>query len=79
MSEAALRTAGTLHRGADAVLNALPLPVITVAADGSFSVDSCGPRAIVPTNTALARLLRCLASGATAPTNRCACRATTVR
>jgi len=39
MSEvASLRTASTQHRGgADAVLNALPLPVITVAADGSIA------------------------------------------
>ena len=37
MSEAALRSASTLHRGADAVLNALPLPVITIAADGKIA------------------------------------------
>src|SRR6266481_3245082 len=37
MSEAALRTAGAQHRAADAVLNALPLPVITVAADGRIA------------------------------------------
>jgi two-component system nitrogen regulation sensor histidine kinase GlnL len=38
MSEvASLRTASTQHRSADAVLNALPLPVITVAADGRIA------------------------------------------
>src|SRR5258707_13505901 len=37
MSEAALRSASAQHRGADAVLNALPLPVITVAADGKIA------------------------------------------
>jgi len=37
MSDAALRTSGTQHRAADAVLNALPLPVITVAADGRIA------------------------------------------
>src|SRR3954463_7350007 len=37
MSDAALRSASTLHRGADAVLNALPLPVITIAADGKIA------------------------------------------
>src|SRR5258708_31120821 len=37
MSEMSLRTAGTEHRAADAVLNALPLPVITIAADGKIA------------------------------------------
>jgi two-component system nitrogen regulation sensor histidine kinase GlnL len=38
MSEvASIRTATTQQRGADAVLNALPLPVITVAADGKIA------------------------------------------
>jgi two-component system nitrogen regulation sensor histidine kinase GlnL len=38
MSEvASIRTASTQQRGADAVLNALPLPVITVAADGKIA------------------------------------------
>jgi len=37
MSDAALRTSGTQHRAADAVLNALPLPVITIAADGKIA------------------------------------------
>src|SRR5260221_6667882 len=37
MSEMSLQAAGTQHRAADAVLNALPLPVITVAADGRIA------------------------------------------
>jgi two-component system, NtrC family, nitrogen regulation sensor histidine kinase GlnL len=37
MSEMSLRTAAVQHRAADAVLNALPLPVITVAADGKIA------------------------------------------
>jgi len=38
MSEASMRTpSATQHRAADAVLNALPLPVITVAADGKIA------------------------------------------
>src|SRR5690349_9076861 len=37
MSDAALRTSGSQQRAADAVLNALPLPVITIAADGKIA------------------------------------------
>jgi two-component system nitrogen regulation sensor histidine kinase GlnL len=37
MNEVSLRTAATQHRAADAVLNALPLPVITIAADGKIA------------------------------------------
>jgi two-component system nitrogen regulation sensor histidine kinase GlnL len=37
MNDAGLSAAGAPHRTADAVLNALPLPVITIAADGKVA------------------------------------------
>ena len=37
MNDAGLSAGGTPHRAADAVLNALPLPVITIAADGKVA------------------------------------------
>ncbi|HEV2953578.1 MAG TPA: hypothetical protein VG015_05780, partial [Candidatus Dormibacteraeota bacterium] len=39
----------------------LTLANVTVAADGSLSVDSCSPRLIAPTNRVLAQLVACLA------------------
>ena len=49
----------------------LTLANVTVAADGTLTVDSCGPRTIAPTNRILGQLIRCLAdccSGGTPPT-----------
>jgi len=37
MNEASMRVHSAQHRSADAVLNALPLPVITIAADGKIA------------------------------------------
>ena len=55
MNDAALHASGSQHRAADAVLNALPLPVITIAADGRVSDANAAAEAFFEASVLLLR------------------------
>jgi two-component system nitrogen regulation sensor histidine kinase GlnL len=55
MNDAGLQASGSQHRGADAVLNALPLPVITIAADGKVADANAAAEAFFEASVMLLR------------------------
>lgn len=55
MNDAGLHTSGSAHRAADAVLNALPLPVITIAADGKVADANAAAEAFFEASVLLLR------------------------
>src|SRR5215204_506044 len=55
MNAAGLHASGSQHRAADAVLNALPLPVITIAADGKVADANAAAEAFFEASVLLLR------------------------
>ena len=55
MNDAGLHASGSQHRAADAVLNALPLPVITIAADGKIADANAAAEAFFEASVLLLR------------------------
>jgi two-component system, NtrC family, nitrogen regulation sensor histidine kinase GlnL len=55
MNNAGLQASGSQHRAADAVLNALPLPVITIAADGKVADANAAAEAFFEASVMLLR------------------------
>ena len=55
MNDAGLHASGSQHRAADAVLNALPLPVIIIAADGKIADANVAAEAFFEASVLLLR------------------------